>query len=179
MKKRLEEVEDNFHRDLDALKPHGTSSQDQIEIAERKHNNPDENLMETMRWIESIQESNMIELIKQLTAESEKAVERNKRTVIPTVGPAVDSISESLTSPSLTPPLKSTSSSIREQLPDVLTLTGRSSRMNALPTGSSTGKNICATGAELLPAGSLRTRARTSGGKRMSNTDASDAELCI
>jgi hypothetical protein len=162
MKNWLEDqLLDNFYNDLDVLEPYRTSSQDQIDIVERKYNDPDENLMELMRWIESIQESNMIELAKQLKAKFEKAEDPNKGTVTPIVEPGVDSIAENLATPSLTsPPLRSTSSSIREQLPNDPT-TLRIPRIKTHPTKSSTAEIICATGTEVFPAGTVMARMKT------------------
>jgi hypothetical protein len=160
MKKWLEELLDNFYSDHDVLYPHGTSSQDQIEIVERKYNDPDENLME-LRWVGSIQESNMIELTKQLNTTFEKAEELNEGTVTSIVGPVMDSISENLATSSLTsPPLRSTSSSIREHLPSDPTIQ-RIPSIKTNPTESSTEEIICATGAEVFPAGTVMARMRT------------------
>jgi hypothetical protein len=148
---------DNFYNDLDVLQPYITSSQDEINIVEKKYNNADENLMEMMRWIKSIQESNMIELAKQLNDNSEKADELNKGTVTPIAGSVVDSISENLATPSLTsPPLRSTTSSIREKLMGSTTL--RVPEIKTLPTRSSTAEIICATGTEVFPAGTVMAR---------------------
>ena len=158
MMKRLEEIQDNFWSDHDVLKPHGTSSQDQIDIVERKYNGPDEDLIEIMRWIDSIQVSNMIELAKQLNTNFETAEEVNEGTVTPIVGPVVDSMSENLATPSFTPPLRS-SSSIRE-LPNDLT-SQRIPIINTQPTESTTENIIRATGAEVFPAGTVMARMRT------------------